>query len=310
MMQGRSERDFLTREQEGMIERAISDTYHRFGEDEVTLSDVAAQLQAQGTYGTHLAFRLQPFLRSGRYGRYFDGPNELTLDSLLIGFELGRLESDPDLQRLLTMVLLDRVTGGVAQASEALRFLVAEELSTVLYTDNAGRYLEEVARNYGKIGTSLVSVTQQPMDLAHTRAGQAIRDNSPIRFLLPQPPEVVDAISHELALTPEKQTLFHSLESVPGKFAEALLDTPTGTGVIRIIIPPTQYWLTTSNDAERRYLDRQCQQLGSLQAAIAATAARYPHGLAGAGREYLEQDVPSARPAVPTAPLQAAEIIG
>jgi hypothetical protein len=127
-----------------------------------------------------------------------------------------------------------------------------------------------------------VSVTQQATDLAHTRAGQAIRDNSPIRFLLPQPPEVVDAISQELALTPEKQTLFHSLESVPGKFAEALLDTPTGTGVIRIVIPPTQYWLTTSNDAERRYLDRQCQQLGSLQAAIVETAACYPHGLVGA----------------------------
>ncbi len=291
MMQGRNERDFLTREQEGMIERAISDTYHRFGDDEVTLSDVAAQLQAQGTYGTHLAFRLQPFLRSGRYGRYFDGPNELTLDNPLTVFELGQLDSDPDLQRLLTMVLVDRITTVLAQAGEPIRFLVAEELSTVLYTDNAGRYLEEVARTYGKIGTSLVSVTQQATDLAHTRAGQAIRDNSPIRFLLPQPPEVVDAISQELALTPEKQTLFHSLESVPGKFAEALLDTPTGTGVIRIVIPPTQYWLTTSNDAERRYLDRQCQHLGSLQAAIAATAARYPHGLAGADREPLGQDV-------------------
>jgi conjugal transfer ATP-binding protein TraC len=290
MMQGRSERDFLTREQEGMIERAISDTYHRFGQDEVTLSDIAAQLQAQGTYGTQLAFRLQPWLRSGRYGRYVDGPNELTLDNVLTVFELGQLDSDPDLQRILTMVLVDRITTTFAQASEALRFLVAEELSSVLYTDNAGRYLEEVARTYGKIGTSLVSVTQQPMDLAHTRAGQAIRDNSPIRFLLPQPPEVVEAVSRELALTPEKTALFHSLETVPGKFSEALLDTPTGTGVIRIVLPPSQYWLTTSNDAERRYLDRQCQRLGSLEAAILDAAARYPHGLTGM---LPDNDVPS-----------------
>jgi conjugal transfer ATP-binding protein TraC len=281
MMQGRSERDLLTREHEGMLERALTDTYQRLGDDEVTLSDIAAQLQAQGTYGTQLAFRLQPFLRSGRYGRYFDGPNELTLDAALTVFELGRLDSDPDLQRILTMAVLDRVTPVLAQSSESVRFLVAEELSTVLYTDNAGRYLEEVARTYGKIGTSLVSVTQQSMDLLHTRAGRAIRDNSPIRFLLPQPPDVVDAVSRELALTPEKQTLFRSLETVPGKFSEALLDTPTGAGVIRVVLPPMQYWLTTSNDAERRYLDAQCRVHGSLEAALAHAAATYPRGLAG-----------------------------
>jgi len=190
--------------------------------------------------------RIVTLLRSGRYGRYFDGFNELTLDAALTVFELGRLDSDPDLQRILTMALLDRVTPVLAQSSESVRFLVAEELSTVLYTDNAGRYLEEVARTYGKIGTSLVSVTQLSMDMLHTRAGRAIRDNSPIRFLLPQPPDVVDAVSRELALTPEKQTLFRSLETVPGKFSEALLDTPTGAGVIRVVMPPMQYWLTTS----------------------------------------------------------------
>ena len=293
MMQGRSERDFLTREQEGMVERAITDTYHRLGDEEVTLSDIAAQLQAQGTYGTQLAFRLQPFLRSGRYGRYFDGPNELTLDAALTVFELGRLDSDPDLQRMLTMVLLDRVTHVLAQAMEAVRFLVAEELSTVLYTDNAGRYLEEVARTYGKIGPSLVSVTQQSMDMLHTRAGRAIRDNSPIRLLLPQPPDVVDAISQELALTPEKRTLFHSLETVPGKFSEALLDTPTGAGVIRVVIPPMQYWLTTSNAADCRYLDTQCQLRGSLEAAIAHAAATYPRGLAGVDGAQHPHDLPS-----------------
>ncbi len=281
MMQGRSERDFLTREHEGMLERAITDTYHRLGDEEVTLSDLAAQLQAQGTAGTQLAFRLQPFLRSGRYGRYFDGPNELPLDAALTVFELGRLDSDPDLQRILTMALLDRVTTVLSQAQESVRFLVAEELSTVLYTENAGRYLEEVARTYGKIGTSLVSVTQQSMDMAQTRAGRAIRDNSPIRFLLPQPPDVVEMVSQELALTPEKQVLFRSLETVPGKFSEALLDTPTGTGVLRIVIPPTQYWLTTSTDADRRYLDAQRQVRGSLEAAIAHAAATYPRGLSG-----------------------------
>src|SRR4029078_311920 len=103
---------------------AISDTYHRFGDDEVTLSDVAAQLQAQGAYAPHLAFCLQPFLRSGRYGRFFDGPNELTLDNPLTVFELGQLDSDPDLQRLLTTAVVDRITTDLAPASRPRALLV------------------------------------------------------------------------------------------------------------------------------------------------------------------------------------------
>jgi hypothetical protein len=68
---------------------------------------------------------------------------------------------------------------------------------------------------------------------------------------------------------------------VPGKFSEALLDTPTGAGVIRVVLPPMQYWLTTSNDAERRYLDAQCRVHGSLAVALVHAAAAYPRGLAG-----------------------------
>jgi hypothetical protein len=75
--------------------------------------------------------------------------------------------------------------------------------------------------------------------------------------------------------------LFRSLETVPGKFSEALLDTPTGAGVIRVVLPPIQYWLTTSNDAERRYLDTACRVHGSLEAALVHAAAAYPRGLAG-----------------------------
>jgi hypothetical protein len=93
-------------------------------------------------------------------------------------------------------------------------------------------------------------------------------------------------------LTPEKQTLFRSLETVPGKFSEALLDTPTGTGVMRIVIPPTQYWLTTSTDADRRYLDTQRRLRGSLEAAIAYAAATYPRGLSGSDAAEVEGTEP------------------
>ena len=87
--------------------------------------------------------------------------------------------------------------------------------------------------------------------------------------------------------------MFHSLETVPGKFSEALLDTPTGTGVIRVVIPPMQYWLTTSNAADCRYLDTQCQLRGSLEAAIAHAAATYPRGLAGVDGAQHPHDLPS-----------------
>jgi hypothetical protein len=86
-------------------------------------------------------------------------------------------------------------------------------------------------------------------------------------------------VAAELQLTPEKKKLFTSLESVPGKFAEALLDTPTASGVIRIVRPPSMYWLFTTKPNERHYLDRLVQETGSVSAAIAQAATEYPHGL-------------------------------
>jgi conjugal transfer ATP-binding protein TraC len=286
MMQGRTERDVLGREEEGMIERAISDTYRRLGHEEVTLSDVAASLQAQGTYGARLAFRLEPFLRTGRYGRFLDGPNTLRLDTPLTVFELGQLNRDPELQKVMVMVLVNMITQVVAHERERVKLLFVDEAWSLLTSANAARFLGEAARTYRKYGTALISITQQPRDFLETAGGRAVRDNAPIRFLLPQPPDVAQEVAHELGLSAEKTALFTSLESVPGKFAEALLETPTGSGVIRIVLPPSLYWITTSTERERRYLEELSRRLGSLEAAIAHAAATYPHGLVGLASEF------------------------
>jgi len=107
---------------------------------------------------------------------------------------------------------------------------------------------------------------------------------------LPQPPDVAQEVARELGLSAEKTALFTSLESVPGKFAEALLETPTGSGVIRIVLPPSMYWITTSNERERRYLEELSRRLGSLEAAIAHAAATYPHGLVGLTNQFGSED--------------------
>jgi hypothetical protein len=88
-------------------------------------------------------------------------------------------------------------------------------------------------------------------------------------------------VGEELNLTPEKKDLFLSLESIPGKFAEALMDTPTNSGVIRIVLPPSVYWMATTNERERHYIDQLARQCGNLESAIAQAAQEYPHGLVG-----------------------------
>ena len=141
-----------------------------------------------------------------------------------------------------------------------------------------------------------------------------MRDNAPLRFLLPQPPEVATAVALELGLSPEKTALFASLESVPGKFSEALLETPTGSGVIRIVLPPAMYWITTTNERERRYLDDLSRRLGSLEAAIARAAQAYPHGLVGMASQFSGMHDETAQDAggdgVPEAVAPANETAG
>jgi conjugal transfer ATP-binding protein TraC len=304
MTQGRVERDLLTKEQEGTIERAIGYAYERRRDEqrEVILSDVALELEALGAEGRRLALRLQPFLRAGRYGRYFDGPNAFPVDNPLTVIERGPLGRDPELQNILTMVLVNLITTVVSSPTEEGKdkYLFIDELFDLFGSDNAGQFVGNVAqylgtagapgrtadqllgeagRTYRKYGTAFIPVTQQPRDLLATRGGQAARDNTQIRLLFRQPPDVAALVGEELLLSAEERTLLHSLETVPGKFAEALLLTPQGSGVIRIVLPASVYWIATTHEKERSYIDELAQRLGSLEQAIAHAAQEYPHGL-------------------------------
>lgn len=281
MAQGRTASDLLSKEQEGMLERAIVLAYQRQeADEEVTLSDVARVLRGEmGTEGRRLELRLEPYLHDGRYGHYFDGPNQLTFDRDLTVFELGRLDHEPELQTIMMMVLLYRTSQLCASEPGRQKFVISDEASAMFQSENAARFLGEAARMYRRYDTALGSITQQPRDFLQSRGGQAVRDNTQIRFLLPQAPDVAEVVSAELQLTPEKKHLFTSLESVPGKFAEALFDTPTASGVIRIVRPPSMYWLFTTKPNERQYLDRLVQETGSVSAAIAQAATEYPHGI-------------------------------
>jgi hypothetical protein len=179
----------------------------------------------------------------------------------------------------MMMVLLYRTSQLCATEQGRQKFVISDEASALFQSENAARFLGEAARMYRRYDTALGSITQQPRDFLQSRGGQAVRDNTQIRFLLPQALDVAEVVSAELHLTPEKQALFASLESVPGKFAEALLDTPTASGVIRIVRPPSMYWLFTTKPNERHYLDRLVQETGSVSAAIAQAATEYPHGI-------------------------------
>jgi conjugal transfer ATP-binding protein TraC len=180
MAQGRTASDLLSKEHEGMLERAIVLAYQRQeAEEEVTLSDVARVLRGEmGTEGRRLELRLEPYLHDGRYGHYFDGPNQLTFDRDLTVFELGRLDHEPELQTIMMMVLLYRTSQLCASEPGRQKFVISDEASAMFQSENAARFLGEAARMYRRYDTALGSITQQPRDFLQSRGGQAVRDNT------------------------------------------------------------------------------------------------------------------------------------
>ena len=143
----------------------------------------------------------------------------------------------------------------------------------------ADQLLGEAGRTYRKYGTAFIPVTQQPRDLLATPGGQAARDNTWMRLLFPQPPDVAAVVGEEL-LSLHRGTGAAALAGDrPGEVCRSAAAHPARKRCDSYRRAPSVYWIATTQEKERIYIDEFAQRLGSLEQAIAQAAQDYPHGL-------------------------------
>jgi len=169
-------------------------------------------------------------------------PSGPRFDHSEIYYRTGPSRPGPELQNILTMVLVHLSTTVVSSPARGQdKYLFIDELFDLFGSDKRGQFVgtwRHIRRSgapgrcgstawrggthVSKIWQGVYPVTQQPRDLLATAAVGKRRAITPRFASVPPTARCGGAGGEELQSAAEERTLLHSLETVPGKFAEAL----------------------------------------------------------------------------------------
>ena len=292
MASGGDERDRLSREEEGLLHRAVALAYkNQKSGQEVTLSDVTAilndnifneQFGINSVMGPTLALRLTPFTKKGPYGGFFDGPNQFNINTRFTVFELANLSSYPDLQIVVLLNLMFYMTNFVSSSAvkSKRKYLMIDEAWSLLKVKNTADFITNAFKTFRKYRCSVVAITQEMADLTRQETGIAIVANASNKIFLKQEASVIDLLKDKLSFEEGVIKALKTLETVKGKFSEAFVMTDSNCGVVRLVPDPFLYWAANSEPRNNEYLFKQAELCeGRLIEAIKICAKEHPYGL-------------------------------
>lgn len=230
------------------LEAAIKAAYEE--KEEVLLSDVRRQLAAlagERPRAKAYADALELWTE-GMYGRLFDRPGRLAVDSRLVVFDLQELENHPDLQGVYFFVIRSIIWRKLID--RRLKKIIAVDEGWKFFDDEVGAALiEGLYRTARKFNGAVFSISQSPKDFLDTRAANAIITNSYVKYvlkltkgheLLPQ----FDLNAHEVEAV-------KALQSKPREFSDVFVKFGTRSLVARVEPGPFDYWLCTTDARDR-----------------------------------------------------------
>lgn len=207
-----------------------------------------------------LAFNIREFTSHGFHGKFFVGPSSFDIrrDEFVV-LELENLKIQPDLYRVVTLLIINAVTQDLYLSDRSRpRLVIFEEAWQFL--DKAAMLAPVVTEGYRrarKYNGSFMVVTQSLLDLQNFGdVGTVVNGNSQFRILL-ESGDFTLAKSMELIDYDDfTMELLKSLKSNPPYYSEIFFDTPFGRGVSRLVVDDYAYFIYTSKPSEIAMIDQ------------------------------------------------------
>jgi energy-coupling factor transporter ATP-binding protein EcfA2 len=230
-----------------------------------------------------IARRLSQYIGSGTFSRLFDGETAVSLNSPLTVFDLKGVKAHAALRPVMFGMLIQQVMLA-ASKWKGPKYLIFDEAWDMLADPDVAAYVEAAFRTLRKEGFSVIAISQGVEEIRNMKNQGAILTNISTRILLKQnDPGEIEALAKVLDLDDREQEMLKSLQSVPGKFSEALVisDTQMGrksTAVVNRTVP-TMYAAFTTNPGDRQMIEHIMASGKSYFEALIEFARRYPNGV-------------------------------
>jgi conjugal transfer ATP-binding protein TraC len=254
----------LSAKQRAVLEKAIFRTWNKY-KSKATISTVTEELLSDNSddgpmYSTakDLAIMLHSYTKYGMYADYFEGESNVSLENYLIVLELDALSNTPDLQSVVLLILMMKITQVMYLSGNKTqrKLCIIDEAWRLLGRGRAGEFIEEGYRVARKHGGSFMTITQKISDYFTSETAKAAYMNSDFSVFLRQKPEELQSAEANgyIDNSDGKIDILRSLETIQGKYSELALSTPDGLAVLRFTVDPITEKLYSTKAEEVDYI--------------------------------------------------------
>ena len=209
----------------------------------------------------------------------------ISLTTELAAFDLKGLETHPQLQAVVLLILSGIVWNLVMKDRAARKIVVLDEVWRLLESPQSARLVAELYRTSRKYRASILTISQSVEDFTSSPIASALTQNSATVYLL-RHRRGHEVVAGQFRLNRREEEVFRDLEMRRGEYTEALVLKGEHHFLARIVLSPLEYWIATSHpadhalEAEVRAAEPHLPRLDLLR----LLAARYPRG-AGSSSE-------------------------
>lgn len=195
-----------------------------------------------------LAAMLHPYTRDGAYGKYFESDATIDFGADFIVLELEELKAKKDLQTVVLLIVMYRITREMYFSRERKKIVIIDEAWDLLSGGATAEFIEAGYRRARKYKGAFMSATQGVDDYYRNPAAKAALDNSDWMFLLRQKPESIEMMDKlgQLTMDDAMKRLLQSLRTEHGAYSEIFIHSPVGNGIGRLIVDPYSLLLFSS----------------------------------------------------------------
>lgn len=273
-----------------LLEKAIIEVYEekrQLGEVPI-LSDLVEKLKnSEEPTLVSMAKMLFTWTGNRPFGKLLDGPGSLRTDAGICTFDLKGLSSYPDLQSVMILILTDFILSQVETDKVNKKRIILDEAWELLKSQAAANFMEYCARTLRKSGSGITFITQGVEEIVASPIGSAILNNTATKFVMLQRGDSA-ILQRALKLNDQELSLIASLEQKKGKYSEGFMIEGDHRQVVRVYPSSLEYWLSTSDSSDNRYLGELMEKGLDLEAALERASEEFPQGVAAGERSRSE----------------------
>ncbi|MGE7199758.1 type IV secretion system protein TraC [Brevundimonas naejangsanensis] len=248
--------DECSQEERGVIEMAVKAVWDRFGTGGSFAAVIEELRETHGDMGLSLARSLAAYDTTGVYSGIFNGQTNVDIKNPLTVFEMGALETKPDLRAVIVLALFFMVRKRMRTGGRSRRkVLIIDEAWQMLGDGAAGKFIEGFARRCRKEGGALVSGTQSLEDYSKTSGAQACFENSDHMIILQVKEESLELFrkNGRLQIDEPTKAMLASLKVVDGEYSETFIMGPDAKFLGRLVLDDysSTLYSTTADVFER-----------------------------------------------------------